>query len=196
MKLKALSFFLLLTATAFGQTSKFSIEAAYPIPVDNNFLGKNYQGIADLGLKYKIKNLEVINIGVSVNGSVFTYNDTKFFPPADESLSFKTTLYMIQPRAFAELNLKKVTKIHPMVGIGYTILQAKTSFDSQTEISDFNSSQSGLNFTIGLSYDVFTKFYVFGNYEYISLSNVDANVPKTTYNTKINLVKLGLGLRF
>ena len=48
MKLKVLSLFLLLSATAFGQTSKFSVEVAYPIPVDNNFLGENYQGIADL----------------------------------------------------------------------------------------------------------------------------------------------------
>ena len=61
MKFITLSFLVLLTSLTFAQTSKFSIEAAYPLPVDQNFIGDKFKGIADLGVKYRIKNLQVIN---------------------------------------------------------------------------------------------------------------------------------------
>lgn len=195
MKSKILSLFLLFSALTFAQTNKFSIEAAYPLPVDQNFLGDHFKGVADLGIKYRIKNLQIINIGVSVNGSMFTYNDSGYFPEFDENLDFKTTLYMIQPRAYVELNLKKILKIHPYAGIGYSFLMAERKFDSQSEIPNDSTSQSGVNITFGLSYDLISKLYIFANYDYITLTELDSGVPKDSYNTNASLVKVGLGLR-
>jgi opacity protein-like surface antigen len=195
MKIKILLLFLLFSSFAFSQTSKFSIEAGYPLPIDNNFLGDHFKGIADVGLKYRIKNLQVINIGLSLNGSMFTYSDSGYFPAFDENLSFKTTLYMIQPRFYTELNLKKVIKIHPFIGLGYSFLLADRKFDSQSQIPNDSINQSGININIGISYDVFSKVYLFTSYDYITLSNIDSGVPKTTYNTKVNLLKIGVGIR-
>ncbi|MCF6132393.1 outer membrane beta-barrel protein [Flavobacterium wongokense] len=192
MKFKFLYAFLLLSALSFAQTTKFAIEAAYPLPIDNNFLGDHFKGVADLGIKYRIKNLQVINIGVSVNGSMFTYSDSYFFAELPE-MNFKTTLYMIQPRAYVEINLKKIIKIHPYAGIGYSFLRAKQDFDN--DVYDKNTSQSGMNVTFGLSYDIISKLYIFANYDYISLTELDSDVPKTSYNTNASLVKVGLGLR-
>lgn len=197
MKFKILSLFLLLSSITIAQTSKFSIEAAYPLPIGQNFLGDHFKGIVDVGLKYRIKNLQVINIGLSLNGSMFTYSDSGYFPASDENgnFSFKTTLYMIQPRAFAELNLKKVIKIHPYLGAGYSVLLAERKFNSQDNIPNDSTTQSGVNITVGLSYDLITKLYIFAHYDYISLTNLDSGVPKTSYNTNASLVKIGLGLR-
>jgi opacity protein-like surface antigen len=195
MKFKFLSAFLLFSFFSIAQTSKFSIEAAYPLPIDQNFLGDHFKGVGDLCIKYRIKNLQLINIGLSLNGSMFTYNDSGYFPEFDENLSFKTTLYMIQPRAYAEINLKKIIKIHPSAGIGYAFLLANQKFDSQSGVSDKRTTQSGLSLNFGLSYDIFPKVYLFTGYDYIMLTDLDSGVPSTTYNTKANVLKLGLGLR-
>ena len=192
MKLRILFLFLLFSLFSNAQTSKFSVEAAYPLPIDQNFLGDHFNGIGDLGLKYRIKNLQVINIGVSVNGSMYTYDDTVSFAELPVS-DFKTTLYMIQPRAWAEINLKKIIKIHPFAGIGYTFLMAKRDFDSDA-YSDDSTSQSGVNLNVGLSYDIFPKVYLFGSYDYTMLTELDG-APSTTYNTKASVLKLGVGVR-
>lgn len=193
MKLKiAFLFFISLVS---AQTGKISVEAGYPLPVDQNFLGDHFKGIADLGIKYRIKNLQVINFGLSLNGSMFTYNATEYFPAADENLSFKTTLYMIQPRAYVELNLKKIIKIRPFAGVGYSFLTAERKFDSQSEVPDDSTTQSGVNVNIGFAYDIFTKIYLFTSYDFTTLTNLDSGVPSNSYNTKASILKLGVGIR-
>lgn len=194
MKFKFLSVIVLFSCISIAQTSKFSVEAAYPLPVDQNFLGDHFKGFGDLGLKYRIKNLQVINIGVSLNGSMFTYTEDNNPGGEIESLNFKTTLYMVQPRAYAELNLKKIIKIHPFAGIGYTVLMAKQDF-VDSGIPDESTTQSGMNLNFGLSYDIFPKVYLFTSYDYIMLTDLDSGIPSTTYNTKASIVKLGLGVR-
>lgn len=194
MKLKIVFLFLFFTSLVSAQTGKISVEAAFPSPIDQNFLGDHFKGIADLGIKYRIKNLQVITFGLSLNGSMFTHNATEYFPAADENLSFKTTLYMIQPRAYAELNLK-IIKIRPFVGVGYSFLTAERKFDSQSEVPDDSTTQSGVNVNIGFAYNVFTKIYFFTSYDFITLTHLDSGVPSNTYNTKASVLKLGVGIR-
>lgn len=192
---KILLLAILSTSFCFGQLTKFSIEGAYPLPIDKNFVGDNYKGIADVGLKYRIKNLRVINFGLSLNAALLNYNDTGYFPAYDETLNFKTNLYIIQPRLFAELNLKGITKLRPFAGIGYSFFVTNTEFDSDTGISDEKETRSGVNTTLGLSYDIFRKVYIFANYDYTVLTNIESGVPKTDYNTQASLLKLGVGIR-
>lgn len=183
------------TLITFGQKTKFSIEASYPLPIDNNFIGE-YKGIADFGIKYKIKNLEQFNFGVSLNSAYYTFEATRFFPAFDENLKFNTSLYTIQPRFFCEMNLKKVTKLHPYAGIGYTFLIFKTKFSSP-EVTNPNSSnnQSGLNINLGANYDLTNRFYVNVAYDYLKILELESNIPKSSYNTNASIVKLGVGFR-
>ncbi len=55
---------------SFSQDSKFSLEVNYPIPIDENFIGKNLYGIVDLGLKYRFVEFNPVQIGVTLNGGV------------------------------------------------------------------------------------------------------------------------------
>jgi hypothetical protein len=183
------------SSLSFGQLTKFSVEASYPLPVDQNFVGDHFKGVADLGVKYRIKNLRIINFGLSLNASLLNYNDTGYFPAYDETLDFKTNLYIIQPRFFAELNLKGLTKLRPSAGIGYSFFIANTEFDSETNIADERTTESGVNTNIGLSYDILKKVYIFASYDYTIITNLESDVPKTDYNTKANLVKIGVGIR-
>ena len=201
MKFKILSLLILCSWLSNAQTTKFSIEASYPLPVDKNFVGNQFKGIADLGIKYRIKNLQVINIGISLNGSMLTYSDIGYISEYNEIRSFKTTLYTVQPRAYAELNLKKFIKLHPLVGIGYSFLFANTDSKSTVleQVNTFSinpeTNKSGININVGLTYDIFTKVYLFTSFDYIALTNLKPGVPSDTYNTKINLLKLGIGIR-
>ncbi|HRG18871.1 MAG TPA: outer membrane beta-barrel protein [Flavobacterium lutivivi] len=194
MKLGHLFFFLLLSSIISAQTSKFSVEAGYPIPVGDNFL-ENYTGIANLNLKYRIKNLEVVNIGLSLNANMLQLNDTGYFPAYDETLSFKTNLFIIQPKVFTEINLKKINKLHPSVGLGYSFFLANAKFDSP-EISNLNTNESGFNLSLGLSYDIISKLYVFANYDYNILTKLEPIAPKSSYNSRPTLMQFGMGLRF
>jgi len=196
MKLKFLYAFLFLSSITIAQTTKFSAELGYPLPVDKNFMGDHHKGIVDLGLKYRIKNLQVINIGISVNGALFTYSDSGYFPAYDQNLSFKTTTYLIQPRLYSELNLKKINKLHPAIGIGYTLLIANTKFSgNEGSIPNHKTNEGGINLNLGLSYDILSKIYLFTSYDYIALTQLESGVPKTTYNTKASLLKFGIGIR-
>lgn len=191
--MKPIFFFLLLSSIISAQTSKFSIEAGYPMPVGNNFL-ENYNGLANLNLKYRIKNLELLNIGASVNGSLLQFNDSGYFPAFDENLSFKTTLFIIEPKIYTEINLKKINKLHPSVAVGYSFFMSKTNFDSP-EISNIKTDESGLGLNLGLSYDIFSKVYLFTNYDYFILTKKEDIAPNKPYNTKPTILKFGVGIR-
>lgn len=50
---------LLTTISANCQNSKFSVEVNYPLPLGDNFIKENYQGIVDLGVKYRFYSFEI-----------------------------------------------------------------------------------------------------------------------------------------
>ena len=111
-----LTLLLIFSIKSFSQDSKFSLELNYPIPIDNNFVGENYNGIIDIGADYRFANLNPVNIGISLNGGVLVNNSNQ----NNGFQNFKVTSYVIQPRIFGELDLESMDKFHPTVGLGYT----------------------------------------------------------------------------
>jgi len=185
-------FFILLiifTVKSFSQDSKISFELNYPIPADNNFVGENYNGVIDMGIDYKFVDLSSINIGTSMNMGVISSN-------SNLNLSYpnqKINSYLIQPRIFGEMNLAGIEKLHPSLGLGYTfmIFKAKDINDISTIPSN---TDSGFNFNFGIAYDVSDSFFVQIQYDFIKLNEND-ELLNSTYNTNVNLVKIGLGYR-
>ncbi|AWI25904.1 outer membrane beta-barrel protein [Flavobacterium pallidum] len=195
MKSKFFVLLLLYSAMAMAQ-SKLSIEAKYPVPVGNNFIGENYKGIAGLGIKYSIKNLPLVDLGISVDASLLNLKkEGAYFPEFDEYLSFKTRLFIIQPRIFAAFKLKNITRLHPEAALGYSFFMANATFDSASGIPDQSSSQSGVNLNIGLAFDVTNRFYLRAGYDFVKITQLDNDAPDTSYNTNIGTVEFGLGIR-
>ena len=192
MKQKILLMLLLIfSIKSFSQDSKLSLELNYPIPIGNNFVGENYSGIIDIGTNYRLVDLNPINIGISLNGGVLVNNSNE----NNRFQNFKVTSYLIQPRIFGELDLESIDKFHPTFGLGYSIMLFETSGTiNGFDISDTSDTQSGLNFNFGLAYDITEKLFVQAQYDFIKLG-VDNNVPNTKFNTNVNVVKIGLGLR-
>lgn len=186
-----LTLLLIFSIKSFSQDSKFSFELNYPIPIDNNFIGKNYNGIIDVGVDYRIANLNPVNIGISLNGGILTNNSNqnKAFQ------NFKVTSYVIQPRIFGELDLESIDKFHPSVGLGYTIMVFDASgINNGLDVSDANDTQSGFNFNFGLAYGITEKLFVQVQYDFIKLE-VDNDASDIKFNTNVNLLKIGLGYR-
>ncbi len=183
-------FLLIFTFSTFSQNSKFSIEANYPITIDNNFLGDDSYGIVDLGLKYRFAELNPIKIGVSLNGGVLIDNSNQNNSPQD----FLVTTYIIQPKVFAELNVESVEKLHPFLGLGYTFMNFQLSGSNNgMNVSGESENLSGFGFNFGVAYDISNKIFVQVQYDFTKL-NVD-DVPDIKFNTNVNLLKIGIGLK-
>lgn len=168
----------ILTITTYSQDSKISTELNYPIPIDNNFIGENFNGIVDLGIKFRFVDLAPIKLGVSFNGGILN-RKTEF-------QGAKVSNYILQPRIFGELNLESIEKIHPHLGLGYTIMVF--------EFAGGSDNQNGFNLNFGCSYDFTEKFFAQLQYDYVKLGAED-NIPNTKFNTNVNILKIGIGFR-
>lgn len=187
MKIKFLVLAILFSLNSLSQNSKLSIELNYPIPFDNNFIAENYKSIIDVGVKYRFINSKVINVGVAFNGGVLYFDNKSYFQ------DYKVTNYMLQPKIFGEFN---VQKFQPFIGLGYTsmIFDYKGS-NNGFDISNKSDTQSGIDFNIGLKYIAIKNVFVQIQYDYIIL-NVGDEIPRTKYNTNVNLLKIGVGYQF
>jgi hypothetical protein len=196
MKRYLVNLLLLISLLSFSQNSKFRIEASYPLPIDQNFIGKYYDGIADLGVKYQIRELNNFTLGVSLNTALLKADRNEYSIFLDGPISYKVTSYSFEPRFFMELKLKKITKLHTAFGIGYSFMFFNIKNTSPEEnIPNSSSTQSGINTNLQIAYDISNRIYVQTQYDFILLTNLEDGIPKNKYNTNINLIKLGIGFR-
>ncbi len=195
MKQKLLLVFLLIvTIKTFSQDSKFSLEVNFPIPIGDNFLGENYNGIVDIGAKYRFVKNGILNLGASVN---FGYVQNTKSGATNLNQLFDVKIFPIQPRIFAEFNIPNLESLHPQIGLGYSILINNAKADTINTLNlpaDINDNESGFNFNLGLSYDLSDKFFLQAQYDFIKIG-VKNGVPDISYNTNINIIKLGVGFR-
>lgn len=85
---------LILSVNSFSQESNFSLELNYPIIVDQNFIGKEYNGLVDMGLKYRFLDFDYINLGASAYGALLKTSKNEMLNQRDY------TAFIIQPRVF------------------------------------------------------------------------------------------------
>ncbi|NRT15763.1 opacity protein-like surface antigen [Flavobacterium sp. 28A] len=186
-----LALLLILSIKSFSQDSKLSVEMHYPIPIDQNFIGKNYNGIIDFGAKYRFSEITNINIGASINGGILVNNTNDNSGNQD----FTIKSYLIQPRFFAELKIESISKLRPFVGFGYSFMIFDASgTNNGFDVSGSNDTEGGINANFGISYDITKKIFIDIQYDYVKLK-VDKETPNTTFNTNVNLLKVGLGFR-
>lgn len=195
MKTKLITIFLIaFTIKSFSQGHKFSAELNFPYPFDHNFIATNYDGIIDLGVKYRFVHSKKINVGIATNITYLKSNSelTRYYG----DLNIKS--YLLQPKFFAELNFKKT---HPFIGIGYASMIFKSSV-SDKKIASYhykdgfsvNNTQSGINLNLGFQYDINQKIFIQTQFDYIILSQ-DKPIINSKYNTNVNLLKFGFGYR-
>jgi len=181
-------FVFFLTVHAFAQKSNLSANLSYPITVGDNFVNQ-YTGIVDFGIQYRFVKAGPIYIGASANVSYLrlTYTEDDFDPEAIANAIF------ISPRVFGELDLESLTRLKPMLGIGYT----HASFTYKNGIQDLDISDenyNGFNINLGATYDITNRFFAKAQYEFIKIKNDVAD--QINFNTNFGLLKFGVGVRF
>ncbi|EPR72911.1 hypothetical protein ADIWIN_1999 [Winogradskyella psychrotolerans RS-3] len=188
----ALFLLCIVSIEGYSQESKFNIELSYPLTIDNNFVGKNYNGVIDIGLRFRFLELNTIYIGGSLHTGYLNNSKSERFQPID------VNLFTIQPRIFAELNLPNLPKLHPSLGVGYSMFVFKP-VNNQPSLSPNTTykseSESGVNINIGVAYDISNKILIQLQYDFVKIGVAD-DVPNITYNSNINILKIGLGYRF
>ena len=189
------AFLFIISINTFSQETKLTIEANYPLTAGENFIGKNYKGIADAGVKYRFSNSNLINLGTSINGSLLKYSfkvQDEFADPFD----YRVNAYVIQPRIFAEITIASMEKFHPSAGLGYSFIIFNVSGPDPLDFSNetANDTQNGVNLNVSAGYDLTAKIFIQLQYDFIKLGTAN-DIPHNPFNTNVNLVKIGLGFR-
>jgi hypothetical protein len=174
---------------SFSQDSKFSLDFNYPTLIDDNFVGRNFKGVIDLGLKYHFSTNKIVNLGFSVNGGLFKR------PKSDRLQPMETSMIAIQPRLFTQFKMNRLQKLHPSIGLGYTLMNFNVrDFDGFNSQINASENEGGININLSLVLDVSEKIYAQIQYDFIK-TKPDNGVPDVKYNTKVNIAKIGLGWR-
>ncbi|CAN0594830.1 unnamed protein product [Ectocarpus sp. 12 AP-2014] len=194
MNIKLLSGLLfLISVSTIAQDKKWSVEASYPVLGDSNYLFE-YQGVLDLCVAYRFQQIGIFQIGLGVNGSLFTNSSTNIF-----NAQVDNKVYFIQPRLFTELQL---SNFRPSFGVGYSIVKEDIFEVSDSgNISDFQDLRGGLNINLGITYDFTQSFYFKAQYDLTDLilsNKIQSGNSITSEKSKeyISQFKFGLGFRF
>lgn len=174
-----------------SQNSDFSVDVHYPVPIDNNFIGENFQGIVGLGVDYPFLEFDPIKVGISLNGGLLSEKDD------GGQANIGASLKILQPTTFVELNLTPNGKVRPFIGIGYSFLffkgESRPTFDSP-EATTVSFTEKGFNINGGFTFNFMNRFFVKAQYDYIYLAPGETLDIK--FNTRVNIFKGGFGLRF
>ena len=178
---------ILLTTFVSAQDQKFSATLGYPVPVGDNFL-VNYSGVADLGLQFRFIKTGALNIGLSTNASYYSESTTL------STVTLKESAFLVQPRAFVEIDSETLNGFRPFLGLGYSFINTKIKFENGQQ-DDEKDSTEGLNVNLGLGYDITDSFMAYLSYDYLNFSRDNPNHDNDFF-TNGSILKLGVGLRF
>ncbi|MDC6390840.1 outer membrane beta-barrel protein [Maribacter sp. PR1] len=189
------SAFVLLSLLSYSQDQKWSVEANYPIQLIKD---RSDPKLAfDTSLKYRFLNTDLVHLGLDFNIGFERYK-----PGVNNDDTFKFTNYILQPKVFAEFDLPFVPKLHPVVGLGYSVFFYEQSGSiSGVQLNSDNNSDGGFNLELGVTYDISKRFFIQAKYDYIRLHNkgvstIDGESFSYNFTDNIDRLKVGVGLRF
>ena len=189
-KLFFIGLLLIFTSTSFSQTSNFTIEANYPMLIDNNFYGREFNGILDLGAKYRAVEFKNLRLGAAINTGLLINNSNVNQDFSD----FRITSYLLQPKLFTEINIPTLSTLHPFVGVGYSFLISDVSgTNSGLDVSNASDTKNGINVNLGIYYDLTDNIFVQVQYDFVKF-RMDEKMPNDGFITNLNILKIGLGL--
>ncbi len=177
--------------SGFAQGEKWSVEVHFPITLDNNFVGSNFNGVLGIGSSYRFVQTGSINVGAGLYLGLLTDPRNREF-----GADFSANAFYIQPNGIVELQLDQLGDFRPSLGVGLSVF----TFSSQQSISDFElnnvpETQVGFNISTGLAYFISTRFFIQAIYDFTALAP-DDDVPDNDFNSNVNLLNVGVGYRF
>ena len=184
--------FVFIIGKNFSQESNVSLDVNLPVLLGKNFYADNYTGVFDVGGSYDFTELKTTKIGTSLNVS--------FLRDANVGRNslFDLRLYVIEPKVNATFVIPSNENLHFKTGLGYSLFIFDLVQNENTTQFDFNENttdnKSGITLNLGIIYDFTNKFYVEMQYDFVKLF-ADENVIANAYNTNLNILKIGVGIR-
>ncbi|MGO4919830.1 outer membrane protein [Maribacter spongiicola] len=187
-----------------AQDQKWSIEANYPLVANSN-LQNDFNGVLDLGVKYRFANLGPVILGAGFNAAYLkNFNNFTYGSASGQDLEFdyKAKQFLLQPKLFAELPIPGLSALRPQIGIGYTFSIVDIYYDNGDQfIVDNTKTEGGLNLNVGLSYDISKRFFVQAQYDYLTIkfkgeSEINGQTSNYDFKEKTGFIKAGVGFRF
>lgn len=173
-----------------AQLNTWAIEINYPLVIDNNFVGQNFNGLLDLGLNYHFHEALNYRISATLHNSLFKDRAEII----DLNTDFNYLLWFLQPRIKIDFIFDNMPDIHPYVGVGYSLMTPFTNGNTSTFFPEGGSTRSGFNIIAGLTFDLGNHWYANGGYDFVKLSKL--NNVSNPYLQNVNVLKLGVGYRF
>tara|TARA_R110002167_G_scaffold341489_1_gene549884 strand:+ start:201 stop:818 length:618 start_codon:yes stop_codon:yes gene_type:complete len=198
------SFLVFASFIVHAQDQKWSIEANYPLVANSN-LQNDFNGVLDLGIKYRFANVGPVILGVGFNAAYlknfdsFTYGGPGF---QDHEFDYKAKQFILQPKVFAELPIPGLSAFRPQIGIGYSFSIVDIYYDNGDQFFvDNTNTEGGLNLNVGLSYDISKRFFVQAQYDYLNIkykgeSEINGQTSNYNFKEKTGFIKAGVGFRF
>lgn len=178
--------------TLHAQDYNWSLHLNFPIPVDQNFIGENYKGFIDVGTRYTFDSPNNLKFGAAFNFAVLSNNNNLDISQLD---SYKAIAYIVETKAFAEVQIPSVPLLHPFFGVGYSLLAFDISgVNPGLGIIEDGEVLHGFSINGGFLIDCNSRLFFNLEYNFIRVYR-DNLVPDTRYNKNVNLVKLGVGYR-
>lgn len=181
---------MLLVNAMFAQTSDWSLEINYPLVIDQNFVGQNFDGLAELGLSYRLHEDLHYNLSATLHNSLLKDRSQI----EDVITDFNVLLWFVQPRLKADFIFDSLPNVHPYVGVGYSFVRSFTNGNVGTFFPQGGNTRSGINAIAGVTVDVSSQWYINAGYDFVRLSKVGTIANPFLQN--INTIKLGAGYRF
>jgi len=185
-----------LSLNAISQNKKFSVDVNYPLSLDNSEFSK-INGVVGGSFKYRFAETKAVKFGASYTFDTFnektgiSYNDLKKH-------------YYHHLDFFGEFNLNGNSKLHPFIGVGYTALYEDFKYNIDNSFFGNPPTQgrskdrkNGLNFNLGMSYDITNQFFVQTYFHFVKVFlKSDEYYYDQPKGINYNQIKLGAGFRF
>jgi hypothetical protein len=176
----------------FSQESILSFELNLPVLLGQNFYTDNYNGVFDIGATYDFIELPSTKIGTSLNLSFLRDSNI------GRNSQFDLRLYIIEPKVNATFTNPSNQNLHFKTGIGYSLFVFDLVQNENTSDFNFNDNttdnKGGVALNLGLIYDFNKKFYTEIQYDFVKLF-VGEGLISNAYNTNLNILKIGVGIR-
>ena len=182
-----------MVASTYGQDRNSSLELNYPFAIGDNFFEFSYVGIVDVGFDYRIAEAGLVDLWIGFNTGIFKSGD-RMDDPNLEVLAFD-----FKPALIVELNTPGIDKLHPAIGVGYNAVMftfvGNNPVDPNANRALIDEeTRGGINAHFRLAYDIAERWFVQAQYDFTKLSR-RGDVPNISFNTNVNTIRIGVGLR-
>ncbi len=172
--------------------SKFSLGIHHPMSIGDNFIKNAYNGILGLDVAYKAHEAESFVLKAGLGVDYFNYN---FLDEADGNA------IILKPRIIGEFKINSMPALKPYAILGYSFFNSKIDLESGLNTFDpmiapnatVKTDYNGINYGVGVLYDISTKVFINLYLDFISL-NVKDEVPDISYNKNVQTLNIGLGI--